>query len=73
MISYISQEDFCINFLFLVEKIISYYKIVTQDLHGKFNFFSVNIIACNTSAQLILFIVAPEQDQFEPCTLYFKR
>lgn len=48
------------NFPLLVEKIISYYSLGTQDLHGKFNFFSVNIIACN-SAQLIFFTLAPKQ------------
>lgn len=60
MISCVLQEEFHINSLLLVEKIISYYKLGTQYLHGKFHFFSVNIYACN-SAQLILFIIAPDR------------
>lgn len=46
--------------MLLVEKIISYYILRTQDLHGKLNFFSVNIITCNC-VQLILSTLAPKQ------------
>lgn len=58
--NWVLQEEFHINFLLLVEKTTCYYKLGTQDLHGKFHFISDNTSACN-SAQLILFIVAPDQ------------
>lgn len=71
MISFVLQEEFHISFLLLVEKIISYYRLGTGDLHDEFHFFSVNIIAHN-SAELIRFVVAPDQTSLGLITCILK-
>ena len=71
MISFVLQEEFHISFLLLVEKIISYYRLGTGDLHDEFYFFSVTIFA-NNFAQLILFIVAPDQTSLGLITCILK-